>query len=168
MFDKIAVYFDKAFDFLSGNKYHNVTAYVSDSQNTTHQYWNVWIDNVVNRLWTVNYASPTPNDSAVLSVNSFNVSVEILPGVAEESSAVLVFHGNQSSFNGTYNYVYYNGTTNSTQLSYANLTGTYASQIIDAGKDAAWDNLSWNGLVPSDGELAAQQVHAALWHRNND
>ena len=153
--------------FSSGNYLVNVT--VNDTSNAvTGQAWNLAIANVVNRFWTVSYTAPTPDNNANLSVNSFNVSISVVPSVTEESSSVLIFHGNQSGFNGNYSSTYYNSTDNSMQLSYANLTGTYASQIVDAGRDAVWDNLSWNGLVLSDGELAAQQGLVALWHLNND
>ncbi len=56
--------------------------------------------------------------------------------------------GNQSEFDeGTYNNTEYNGST--IILSGDDLTGTYESKIFDAGNDAIWNNLTWQGSEPS-------------------
>ncbi len=62
---------------------------------------------------------------------------------------------------GNYSNVEYNGSD--VVLSEDNLTGTYTSQIFDAGNDAVWNNISWVGSKPNLEILFAVDGVADVW-----
>jgi photosystem II stability/assembly factor-like uncharacterized protein len=60
----------------------------------------------------------------------------------------VVYEESGSDFDsGTYVNVIYNGSA--IVLNEDNLTGTYTSQVFDAGSDSTWNNLSWIGGMPN-------------------
>ena len=73
-----------------------------------------------------------------------------------------VFSQTGSNFNeGTYSNTRYNGSA--VVLSGSNLTGTYTSKIFDAGNDAVWNNLSWEGNLESIKYIFAVDNQADVW-----
>lgn len=157
------VFWDWGTGWFTGNVVHNVTAYVSDGTNTTHNSWNVFIQNIVNQFWSVGFASPTPANGENLGVREVNVSIDVTPTPTEPAESLTVFHANGSSFDGIHNLTEYNSTNGSLQLVSGNLVGDYTSQVYDAGKNTQWQTLRWDAVVPNGGELNVQSNMMALW-----
>lgn len=77
----------------------------------------------------------------------------------------------ESSFDeGTYSNTEWNGSA--VILSGENLTGTYTSKVFDAGANATWNNISWDGFSFGELEDGAQGVlmsnNVLLLHMNDD
>ena len=64
--------------------------------------------------------------------------------------------------NGTYSYTEWNGSA--VVLSSGQTSGTYTSQIFDAGDDSTWHNLSWSGGEPAIELLFAVDGAADVWN----
>ncbi len=74
--------------------------------------------------------------------------------------------GNQNDFsNGTYNNTEWN--VNSIRLSANNLSGTYTSQIFDAGRNATWNNISWAEDLSNLTLLMTVDAQSDIWKSNN-
>ena len=143
IFRTVNAAFSWFFDFFSAG-YHNVTAYVSDSEHNTSNYWNVSIFNTVNRFWTVIYAAPTPANNTDLSVNSFNVSIDVVLTGVEEPEAMEFVDGNKTEFDlGAYDGTMWNSTVPGVVLNWS-----LASQQLFFD-DFEGANLSSNGWLTS-------------------
>ena len=93
-------------------------------------------------------------------------------------SGLTINHNLQANFSGTYSNTYYNISTSSIKLSLSNLSGNYTSQVLDAGENVRWDNLSWSGgnssfyesLVVGDGlaDIYSSIDGGVSWNKIND
>jgi len=76
------------------------------------------------------------------------VLVSILLVLRGGLTGYLIFEQTEeANFTGTYLNTTYNGSA--VVLSEDNLTGTYTSQIFDAGENSTWNNLSWVSVKPN-------------------
>ncbi len=77
-----------------------------------------------------------------------------------------VFSDSDSSFNnGVYENTFYNGS--GVVLAGENLSGSYVSEVFDAGADADWNNMSWVSGDSSVVELYVVDGNADVWESVN-
>jgi len=79
-------------------------------------------------------------------------------------SGLTINHNVQGNFTGTYSNTYYNTSTSSIKLSLSNLSGNYTSQVVDAGENVRWDNLSWNGIEGNSSVIYAVDAQSDVWN----
>ena len=79
-------------------------------------------------------------------------------------SGLTISHNLESNFSGTYSNTYYNTSTSSIKLSLSNLSGNYTSQVVDAGENVRWDNLSWSGTEGNSSVIYAVDAQSDVWN----
>ncbi len=86
----------------------------------------------------------------MMAMGIFVVGVFVfsLVNVGLRFTGFVVFENSGSGFDdGVYDNIFYNGS--GVVLAGANLSGSYVSEVFDAGGEAVWNNLSWVGSEPS-------------------
>ncbi|MFH0711833.1 MAG: hypothetical protein V1889_01875 [archaeon] len=98
----------------------------------------------------------------VMGVFVFGVFVFSLVNVGLHFTGFAIFSNSGSDFDdGVYNNTFYNGS--GVVLAGTNLSGSYVSEVFDAGGEAVWNNLSWVSQDFSVDSLYAVDGVADVW-----